>query len=120
MNCCTKQTLLTSVVRTFNTTRCRICMKEGIAILEHSFDTSVKLMNARSEIHGSCRHKPVFHRFSTEEAIKAKKVGETNNLAVIEANILKRIRSPGYNNGIPENYRCIPILESIPTNILEV
>ena len=95
-------------------------MKECLAILENGFDTSVKLMSARSEIHGSCRHKPVFHRFSTEEAIKAEKVGETNNLAVIEANILKCIRSPGYNNGIPENYRCIPISESIPTNILEV
>jgi hypothetical protein len=53
-----------SAVRSFGTNRCKICMKEQIEILKHSFDPTVKLMNSRLEIHSSYLHKPEFRRFS--------------------------------------------------------
>ena len=72
-------------------------------------------MNARSEIHSSCSHKPEFHRFSTDESLLDEKVTNANDFSIIEANILKRTTQPNYNNGIPTNYCCLPIKENFKT-----
>ena len=81
-------------VRTFGTKSCRICMKERLEILKHSYDWKVKLINSRSEIYGTCMHKPDFHRFGADEASQAEKVvldlsaeknGNSNN-SVISGN----------------------------------
>ena len=104
-----------SAVRTFNTARCKICAKEQLLILQHSFDPSCRLMNARSKIHSSCSHTPEFHRFSTDESLLDKKVTNANNFSVIETNIHTRMTQPNYNNGIPPNYCCFPIKENNKT-----
>ena len=63
-----------TVVRHFGTVNCRICMREKLEILRHSFDPDVNLINSRSEIHGSCRHQPRFHRFSADDSVEDEKV----------------------------------------------
>ena len=49
-------------------------MQERLHILKSSFNRKVKLINSRSEIYSSCRHKLNFHRFGADEALGAKKV----------------------------------------------
>ena len=63
-----------AVVCYFGSVNCCICMQEKLEILCHSFDPEINVINSRSEIHGSCQHKPHFHRFSTDEAKRAKKL----------------------------------------------
>ena len=67
-----------TVVRHFGTVNCRICMREKLEILRHSFDPDVNLNNSRSEIHGSCQHKPRFHRFSADDSVEDEKVRPQN------------------------------------------
>ena len=63
-----------TVVWHFGMANCHICMHEKFEILHHSFNLDVTLMNNQSGIHGSCRHKPHFHRFSADEPIEGEKV----------------------------------------------
>ena len=53
-------------------------MKERTTILKCMYETPNLLINNNSEIYGSCRHKPRFHRFSlpstgTDESYKGQK-----------------------------------------------
>ena len=57
-----------SVVRSFGTDRCRICMHEKLFILDASFKSPELLINSRNEIHGTCLHRPRFHRFSADDS----------------------------------------------------
>ena len=67
-----------SLSKTFGKSSCRLCMKERILILEQSRRNSSNLINKCSEIYGSCRHKPCFHRLtiSTDEASRQKEPKE--------------------------------------------
>jgi len=95
-----------STVRSFGTSKCRICMQERIEFLKCSFDPSVKMMNSRSEIHSMCLHKPEFHRFSADESRKDKKVTSEEPLTpnrwleLINRNIKARISNPNYFNEV--------------------
>ena len=68
-----------TVVRHFGTVNCCICMREKLEILRHSFDPDVNLINSQSEIHGSCQHKPRFHRFSADDSVEDEKVRPQNS-----------------------------------------
>ena len=65
-----------SISKTFGKSSCTLCMKERLEILNRSREEPKKLINRCSEIYGSCRHKPCFHRFtlSTDEATMAERV----------------------------------------------
>ena len=53
-----------SLMKSFGTHNCRLCMKERLFILRtHSKDPG-KLINSCNEIYGACRHKSSFHRYS--------------------------------------------------------
>ena len=67
------QANLVSVVRTFGTSKCRICAREKLDIFKHSFNPLVKLMNNCLEIYGACKHKPKFHRYSSTDESTDKK-----------------------------------------------
>ena len=49
--------------RSFSTRKCLLCDKEKCAIMDASNDPNIVLMNTNTEIFGSCRHIPRFHRF---------------------------------------------------------
>ena len=51
-------------------------MKERLFILEKHRNNPNNLINKNSEIYGSCRHKPCFHRLtsSTDEATRQKEL----------------------------------------------
>ena len=55
--------------KSFGRLNCYLCMHERISILESirkDWKTGVKkCINSNSELYGSCRHKPRFHRFSS-------------------------------------------------------
>ena len=59
-------------------------------------------MNARSEIHSSCLHKPKFHRFGTDESVlmDEKVPEETNHFSIIESNIENRVNNRLFNSHI--------------------
>ena len=54
-------------MKSFGRLDCQLCMKERIHILQGlESDRNAKtntLINASSELYGSCRHKPKFHRY---------------------------------------------------------
>ena len=56
-----------STMKSFGRLDCQLCMKERIHILQGlESDRKAKtntLINASSELYGSCRHKPKFHRY---------------------------------------------------------
>ena len=64
-----------SLSKTFGSSSCKLCMKERTSIMDRSWFKPNSLINRCSEIYGSCRHKPCFHRFSssTDDASKAER-----------------------------------------------
>lgn len=70
-----------AVVKTFGTNCCKLCAKERLEILKLTRRYPDLAINKCSEIYGSCRHKPKFHRFnqeqnaSTDESGKDERVG---------------------------------------------
>jgi len=68
-----------SVVKTFGTLHCTLCMKERCEITKAKLEKNNQIVNSCNEIHGACRHKPRFHRFtnkssSADEPLKGKRV----------------------------------------------
>ena len=59
----------------FGKSLCKFCMMERLTILDRCRNDQSKMINKCSEIFGSCRHKPCFHRFtrSTDDAEKVEK-----------------------------------------------
>jgi hypothetical protein len=51
-----------SCSKTFGKLACKLCQKERVALLRHSWLDGVNMLSDRSEIHGSCRHTARFHR----------------------------------------------------------
>jgi hypothetical protein len=51
-----------SCSKTFGKLSCKLCQKERVALLRHSWMDELKMLNDRSELHGSCRHTARFHR----------------------------------------------------------
>ena len=51
-------------MKTFGKPECTLCMKERLSILNFKRKRSIKVMNACSEIYGTCNHKTRFHRFA--------------------------------------------------------
>ena len=57
-----------SLIKSFHTHRCVLCMKERLEILRRS-DKHSPLINSRTEIYGACRHKAKFHRYRIPTAV---------------------------------------------------
>ena len=51
-------------MKTWGKSSCTLCMKERIEIIDNSRRRYSRIINAFSEVHGSCRHIPRFHRFT--------------------------------------------------------
>ena len=74
-----------SVVKTFGSRDCKLCMKERFEILRAKKKDPNKLINRCNEIYGACRHKPRFHRFEqktfpgTDESNKDERVYESQS-----------------------------------------
>ena len=52
-----------SCSKTFGQLGCKLCQKERVALLRHSWsDGANDMMNLLSELQGACRHTPRFHR----------------------------------------------------------
>jgi hypothetical protein len=51
-----------SCSKAFGKLACKLCQKERVALLRHSWTDEANMLNDRSEIHGSCRHTTRFHR----------------------------------------------------------
>ena len=68
-----------SVMKTFGTLHCTLCMKERCEIIKAKLEKNNQITNSCNEIHGACRHKPRFHRFvnkgsSADEPSQGKRV----------------------------------------------
>ena len=59
-----------SLMKSFQTHRCVLCMKERLEILRRSEKHS-PLINSRTEIYGACRHKAKFHRYRIPTTVSA-------------------------------------------------
>ena len=53
-----------SCSKTFGKLACKLCQKERVALLRHSWEDEANMLNDRSELHGSCRHRARFHRLT--------------------------------------------------------
>jgi hypothetical protein len=51
-----------SCSKTFCNLSCKLCQKERVALLQHSWMDESNMLNDRSELHGCCRHTARFHR----------------------------------------------------------
>jgi hypothetical protein len=51
-----------SCSKTFGKLSCKLCQKEQVALLWHSWMDESNMLNDRSELHGSYRHTARFHR----------------------------------------------------------
>ena len=51
-------------MKTWGKSSCTLCMKERIEIIDNSRRKYSQINNACSEVYGSCRHIPRFHRFT--------------------------------------------------------
>ena len=76
-----------SCSKSFGKLNCTLCMKERLAILKTLGDKDNKrrLINSNTELHGACRHKPKFHRFthytsSTDDGQKSPERGRTSSI----------------------------------------
>jgi hypothetical protein len=56
-----------SCVKTFGTKSCALCSRERIEILRIARETPHLAINSCTEIYGSCRHRPRFHRYKTDK-----------------------------------------------------
>ena len=72
-----------SIAKSFGESACKLCMQERISILKCHRKKPWNFINKSSEIYGSCRHKPRFHRFtlSTDEASLAERVNSFSPLS---------------------------------------
>ena len=52
-----------TVIKTFGTNQCILCNQERLQIYKWMKKKPHLLINRRSELYGTCRHKPRFHRF---------------------------------------------------------
>ena len=57
-----------SAVKTFATHNCALCTRERLAILKVSRSKPELLINSCDKIYGACKHKPKFHRFTTNNS----------------------------------------------------
>jgi hypothetical protein len=48
----------------FGKLSCKLCQKERVALLWHSWMDESNMLNDRSELHGSCRHTDRFHQLT--------------------------------------------------------
>jgi hypothetical protein len=57
-----------SLMKSFGSSSCKLCMKERLLILDaiKNRKKKKKIINSNSEIYGACRHKSKFHRFTSE------------------------------------------------------
>jgi hypothetical protein len=69
------------VIKTFGKSTCVLCNRERMEIVKLNRTITDKLINSSLEIHGTCYHKPRFHRYhkqtttySADECKKRKKV----------------------------------------------
>jgi hypothetical protein len=53
---------LSCSILSFGKLSCKLCQKERVALLRHSWMDESNILNDRSELHGSCRHTARFHR----------------------------------------------------------
>jgi hypothetical protein len=53
-----------SCSKTFGKLSCKLCQKERVALLRHSWMDESNMLNDRSELHGSCRHSARFNGYS--------------------------------------------------------
>jgi hypothetical protein len=51
-----------SCSKTLGKLSCKLCQKELVALLQHSWMHESNMWNDRSELHGSCRHTARFHQ----------------------------------------------------------
>ena len=68
-----------SVMKTFGTLHSSLCVKKRCQIIKEKFAKNNKIISSCNEIHGTCRHKPRFHRFkisssSADESCRDKRV----------------------------------------------
>ena len=56
-----------SMMKTFGTNWCKLCMKERIEILKRTYKDPTKIINSCNEIYGACKHKANFHRYQENE-----------------------------------------------------
>ena len=57
-----------SMMKSFGTNWCKLCMKERIEILHRTYKDKGNLINSNCEIYGACKHKASFHRYKIEES----------------------------------------------------
>ena len=57
-----------SCSKTFGKLTCKLCQKERVALLRHSWMDEANMLNDRNEIHGSCRHRARFHRLTLKRS----------------------------------------------------
>jgi hypothetical protein len=65
-----------SCSKLFGKLACKLCKKERVALLRHSWSDGVNMLNDRSEIHGSCRHTARFHRLRIRSGTDDPSYGE--------------------------------------------
>ena len=83
-------------VKSFGKKSCRLCMQERIEILKRSKKDPGRLINAKNEMYGACRHKPRFHRFKSSKDKKAS-TDDGSNLERVETHSRDRnakVRDP--------------------------
>ena len=118
-----------TVNKTFGSKNCRLCMRERTLILKNMYREKCQLVNNKSEIYGTCRHIPKFHRFTkistgTDESELGRKstdncsattVSIEGNLIAEEENFDNRIYCRNVNEVTPGNYSDSYSIEIQPT-----
>ncbi len=61
---------IVSMMKSFGTRKCKLCMKERTAILHPMNTNKGSIINSNSEIYGASRHKAGFHRCKKEESCR--------------------------------------------------
>ncbi len=61
---------IVSMMKSFGTRQCRLCMKEHTEILRHTYTNKGSIINSNNEIYEACRHKAGFHRYKEEESCR--------------------------------------------------
>ena len=107
-----------SVQKSFGTKNCVLCMKERTTILKCMYETPNLLINNNSEIYGSCRHKPRFHRFSppstgTDESYEGRKSSSHNSPTPENSEKTLDLDNTNTNIRVEDQLRSTPV--DIPT-----
>ena len=58
-----------SCMKSFGKKSCKLCMKERTTLLKMLNEKPDKMINAKSEIFGGCRHKTRFHRHTKKKQL---------------------------------------------------